>query len=439
MTKILKTNVLVLITLLIANPATLLPMESQPTAQENSAMEIEQTCSLCTSELPNSEFRQLSCGHRFCADCLKDLLRLGLDEEWAQSMATHLRCPQQGCPHQMNEADIQHITSDNARVARYRDILTALFFNANRTIRHCPTAACEVIYEIDFRPETVTCRSCNATYCSYCRQPHERGIACSDAHAAQTATTETTNANISAEELQERQYQTWLRKNTKPCPKCNVNIQKNEGCKHMTCRMCKHEYCWDCAAPWNRRTHPDYYQCSATQQLANGNPAHQRITFIDTIEEDLLRIVQQYRTVNNDPAPNAPRAFYELLIAQGAHLHQPNNNNVILAGGRLNPNSILERAQVNLPNNNNDHAEPLPLLGMTFQGNHNQDQYGFTEGRTFGDADIHMPMAPQMRLMAAQAPIAPVNQEQAAAYMAGLQRAFERNQHPDPRNQNGDQ
>ena len=39
---------------------------------------------------------------------------------------------------------------------------------------------------------------------------------------------------------------TWLKLFSKQCPKCQWHIQKTEGCDHMTCRHCKHEFCWIC-------------------------------------------------------------------------------------------------------------------------------------------------------------------------------------------------
>ncbi len=38
----------------------------------------------------------------------------------------------------------------------------------------------------------------------------------------------------------------WILANTRKCPNCNTRIEKNQGCNHMTCRLCKHEFCWTC-------------------------------------------------------------------------------------------------------------------------------------------------------------------------------------------------
>merc|ERR1711924_409762 len=41
---------------------------------------------------------------------------------------------------------------------------------------------------------------------------------------------------------------------TKRCPKCNVTIEKNGGCDHMTCALCKYEWFWSPGLPYRTAT-----------------------------------------------------------------------------------------------------------------------------------------------------------------------------------------
>lgn len=40
----------------------------------------------------------------------------------------------------------------------------------------------------------------------------------------------------------------WIIEHSKKCPKCPYHIEKNDGCDHMKCIKCKHEFCWSCLA-----------------------------------------------------------------------------------------------------------------------------------------------------------------------------------------------
>ena len=47
----------------------------------------------------------------------------------------------------------------------------------------------------------------------------------------------------------------WMGKHkAKRCPNCGTGIEKTGGCTHMTCRTCKHEFCWLCLGPWRGHT-----------------------------------------------------------------------------------------------------------------------------------------------------------------------------------------
>lgn len=47
----------------------------------------------------------------------------------------------------------------------------------------------------------------------------------------------------------------------KACPGCNVRIQREMGCNHMTCTQCGAEWCWVCRARWQ----PSHYSCVQLQ------------------------------------------------------------------------------------------------------------------------------------------------------------------------------
>ncbi|XP_035982002.1 E3 ubiquitin-protein ligase parkin isoform X1 [Fundulus heteroclitus] len=43
-----------------------------------------------------------------------------------------------------------------------------------------------------------------------------------------------------------------IQESTKPCPRCSVPVERNGGCMHMQCSLCRAEWCWLCGVPWNR-------------------------------------------------------------------------------------------------------------------------------------------------------------------------------------------
>jgi len=52
--------------------------------------------------------------------------------------------------------------------------------------------------------------------------------------------------------------QYYVSENIKKCPKCSINIEKNQGCNHMTCNTkyggCGHNFCWLCLNDWTNHS-----------------------------------------------------------------------------------------------------------------------------------------------------------------------------------------
>ena len=61
---------------------------------------------------------------------------------------------------------------------------------------------------------------------------------------------------------------TWLKANTKPCPGCGSFIEKNQGCNHIHCRHCGHDFCWLCKGLWKDHGSGTggYYACNIYEE-----------------------------------------------------------------------------------------------------------------------------------------------------------------------------
>ena len=80
----------------------------------------------------------------------------------------------------------------------------------------------------------VTCVKCNRRICFKHRAIWHTDMSC-DQYDLLTSQPSENDANNKWLELFAKQY-----------PQCQWYIQKNEGCDHMTCRYCKHQFCWEC-------------------------------------------------------------------------------------------------------------------------------------------------------------------------------------------------
>ena len=191
-----------------------------------------ETCPVCYDAI-DQPYR-LACGHAYCNGCFHHFLltasetkRLPLSCIGDESTC-NLPIPLPVIQRFLLPAQLKHLleVSFLDHLARHPE-----------KFRYCTTPDCPEIYslESDSMGGNFQCRSCFASVCVSCGEDHV-GFSCEEwkIHRDPGA--------------QERLLEGWAEghKNVKKCPKCNILIEKNGGCNHMTCPKCEAHICWRC-------------------------------------------------------------------------------------------------------------------------------------------------------------------------------------------------
>jgi IBR domain, a half RING-finger domain len=188
----------------------------------------EDICVVCWTK-PDDPY-EARCSHMYCSGCLEDQCTKTSD-----SMRYPIRCLGDAghCPHVFAIEELETALPS----AVFEDLLKSSFEQYIRKnpekIRFCPTADCPQIYRVTGDTTDFACPTCHQSSCTSCGGQSHEGLTCSE------------NEEWSAAGVVN--FQKWMEDNTfKPCPRCNIPIEKNEGCNHMVCRACSTSFCWVC-------------------------------------------------------------------------------------------------------------------------------------------------------------------------------------------------
>ena len=250
-------------------------------------------CDICCNDAPDLQTLSLDCGHTYCSACWVDYLSSKIKDE---SEST-IRCMAEGCALVAPDNFIQSILVPNPNVpigdaqideqnlkvwARFQELLVRHFVACNTGLKFCPYPSCT---------NTVSCPSASSKSSLASVVPTvscgARGIGgCSDSQSQQFGPglqgkehkfcfgcpIETDHRPVVCGVAKmwlkkcrdDSETANWIKSNTKECSNCQSTIEKNGGCKyvyatllimfqllipgnsHMTCKKCKHEFCWVC-------------------------------------------------------------------------------------------------------------------------------------------------------------------------------------------------
>lgn len=175
--------------------------------------------------------RCCSQGHLFCTECLAPYFAA----RTCTGDVLAMRCPERevnkiggACPGIFPHAVVEAILNSSEVGIKYRRLR---MMKQNEDNRECPRCG-KVELGSPMSPD-MTCGACTFQYCFHHADAHS-GVQCARYGARREGRVVSARSRV------------WKWMRTKRCPHCNVYIEKNGGCPHMTCASCKKGFCWFC-------------------------------------------------------------------------------------------------------------------------------------------------------------------------------------------------
>lgn len=212
-------------------------------------------CDICCEDEEGLQTFAMKCGHRYCVDCYRHYLAQKIKEE---GEAAHIQCPADGCKRVMDSKSLDLLVASDLN-DRYHELLTRTYVEDQNYMKWCPAPDCVNALECKITKKdlakivpTVAC-DCGYRFCFGCILSDHQPAPCElTKRWLKKCADDSETAN-------------WISANTKECPKCNSTIEKNGGCNHMTCRKCKHEFCWMCMGLWSEHG-TSWYNCNRFEE-----------------------------------------------------------------------------------------------------------------------------------------------------------------------------
>jgi len=242
-------------------------MKKKPKLErQDSAAEF--TCGVCDCECAFRESYALACGHRYCNTCWGMWINASFDKG-QESVFTE--CPfgdgKTKCHETVPPMYIMK-NLDAKKRAKFEEWQAAAFVKQTQYIKWCPRAGCDraVEYRGKQGMKKVTCM-CGYSFCFGCGSEDHEPCPCDNAREWLMKASKESDIFKWLEEQKDNTE-------VKNCTKCKIVIEKNQGCKHMTCRNCRHEFCWLCFQDWHG--HDNTYCTQYVQDHAGEREAKER-------------------------------------------------------------------------------------------------------------------------------------------------------------------
>jgi len=175
--------------------------------------------------------------HNCCLDCVASFFQSRILDGRVFELICPVGAADGGCNN--SEPAVASVEEVERCLAQHPDVLEK-YHRFRRTkidasLRECPD--CQNLCKPELGgngtplPEVV-CSACSSIFCYYHSAAH-RGSSCDQYEAKLNAETKKISEKFG----------------TKDCPQCMRQTMKTGGCNHMTCQVCRCNWCWICASP----------------------------------------------------------------------------------------------------------------------------------------------------------------------------------------------
>ncbi|KAK6640236.1 hypothetical protein RUM44_011922 [Polyplax serrata] len=217
------------------------------------------TCNICFSDKLGKDCTKFhGCNHVFCINCIRSYFTIKIKEGTVQS----IKCPEDQCTSEALPSHIKEIVSEEL-FAKYDTVLLNTALDTLSDIIYCPRQLCQ--YPVSWEPheKMASCPNCQYVFCVTCKMVYHGVEPCQfKSSDVRKLIDEYENATADVKSKLESRYgkkslenlvnnskaEAWIKENSKTCPKCDVAIEKAQGCNKMVCWKCNAFFCWLCGA-----------------------------------------------------------------------------------------------------------------------------------------------------------------------------------------------
>ncbi|KAF2132131.1 hypothetical protein P153DRAFT_284705 [Dothidotthia symphoricarpi CBS 119687] len=204
-------------------------------------------CAVCSDDIAIAELPSLAnCAHQpqTCAECYGVWITTQLrDNSWRE-----VKCPANECKIILAYYEIQQYAAQEI-FEQYDTFTARAVFSDDPNFRWCRAEGCKSgqFHDGGQDGNIFTCAACKLKVCIVHEDTWHEGETCEEYEYRRSGKKEQDQRAQEEASLQE------ISKSTKKCPGagCVYNIEKNDGCDHMTCSKCRYEFCWICLCDYN--------------------------------------------------------------------------------------------------------------------------------------------------------------------------------------------